>query len=403
MNKALEGIKVLDFSWVITGPLATKYMGDHGATVIRIESMQRLDIIRAYPPYAGGKPGINRGGGFTPLNSNKYGMTLNLNKPKGRELARKLVAWADVVVENFMAGQMERWELGYDEMAKINPKIIMIRASLQGQTGPFAIQAGYGTMLQGSAGFTNYVAWPDRAPTGSTVPYTDFPSAWTVAIAIMAALEYRRRTGKGQCIDLSQLEASVPFFAPAVLDYTVNKHIPPAMGNRYPYVAPHGAYRCQGDDRWCAIAVFTDKEWQSFCEATGKPELAHDPRFATVLARKKNEDELDRMVEEWTANYPPEEVMAKMQAAGVPAGLVENGQDLHLDPQLQHRHHFWMLSHTEMGVTAYDGPSFRLSKTPAELNMPAPCLGQHNDYVCREILKMSDAEFVALLGEGVFE
>ncbi len=365
--------------------------------------MKRLDILRPYPPYAGGVPGINRGGGFTPFNSSKYGMTLDLSKPRGVEIARKLVAWSDVVVENFIAGQMEKWGLDYNKIREVKPDVIMIRASLHGQTGPYAHQAGYGTMLQGSAGFTHFVSWPDRAPTGSSVPYTDFPSAMMVTIAIMTALDYRRRTGKGQCIDLSQLETSVHFFAPAILDYTANRRIDTALGNRHPYAAPHGAYRCQGDDRWCAIAVFTDEEWEGFCRAIGNPELTKDSRFATVLGRKKNEDELDKLTEEWTSNRSPEEVMAQMQAAGVPSGLVANGRDLHLDPQLKHRHHFWMLDHPEMGVTAYDSAAFRLSETPAELKMPAPCLGQHNEYVCREILKMSYAEFVSLMEEGVFE
>ena len=403
IKQALVGLKVLDFSWVITGPLATKYLGDHGATVIRVESMQRLDIMRPYPPYAGGIPGVNRGGSFTPFNSSKYSMTLNLNKPRGTEIARKLVAWSDVVVENFMAGQMEKWGLDYDELRKVRPDIIMVRASLQGQTGPYARQAGYGTMLQGSAGFTHFVGWPDRAPTGSTVPYTDFPAALTVTVAIMGALDYRRRTGKGQYIDLSQLEASVPFFSPAVLDYTVNGRPGAALGNRHPYAAPHGAYRCQGDDRWCAIVVLTDEEWQGFCHVIGKPELANDPRFDTIAGRKKNEDEVDKVVEEWTVGHSPEEIMTQMQAAGVPSGIVANGRDLHLDPQLKHRHHFWMLEHSEMGVTAYDGPGFRLSKTPVEIKMPSPRLGQHTEYICREILKMSDKEFIELLNEGVFE
>jgi len=403
MKQALAGLKVLDLSWVITGPMATKYLGDHGATVVRVESMQRLDIMRPYPPYTGGKSGVNRGGSFTPFNSSKYGITLNLNKPRGAEIARKLAAWSDVVVENFMAGQIEKWGLGYDELKKVKPDIIMIRASLQGQTGPYANQAGYGTMLQGSAGFTYFVGWTDRAPTGSTAPYTDFTAGLTVITAIMGALDYRRRTGRGQYIDLSQLEASVHFFAPAILDCTANGRIGTALGNRHPYAAPHGAYRCQGDDRWCAIAVFNDKEWASLCRVIGKPALTNDSRFDTMLGRKKNEDELDRLIEEWTVNHSPEEVMTQMQAAGVPAGRVAGGQDLHLDPQLKHRHHFWMLDHPEMGVTAYDSPAFRLSKTPAELNMPAPCLGQHTEYICREILQMSDNEFVGLLEEGVFE
>ncbi len=403
MKRALEGLKILDFSWVITGPLATKYFGDHGAQVIRIESTHRLDILRPYPPYTNNISGVNRSGTFSVLNSSKYGMTLNLRHPRGVEVAKRLVAWSDVVIENFMAGMMENWGLAYDDLKKVKPDIIMVRASLQGQTGPYAQQAGFGTMLQAAAGFTYFVSWPDRSPVGSTAPWTDFSAAWTVAIAVMGALDYRRRTGKGQYIDLSQLEATLPWFSPAILDYTANGRIQAPMGNRHPYAAPHGAYRCQGDDRWCAIAVFTDEEWAAFCQVIGNPQWTEDTRFTSLLARKKNEDELDGLVEEWTINHPPEEVMSLMQRAGVAAAVVEDGHDLYLDPQLEHRHHFWMLEHPEMGTTAYDSPSFRLSKTPAQLEMPAPCVGQHTEYVCREILGMSDEDFINLLEAGVFK
>lgn len=402
-EQALQGVKVADFSWVITGPLATKYLADHGATVVRVESKSKLDLARAYIPYAGGIPGVNRCAFFAAYNSNKYSITLNLNHSEGIEIARRLIAWADLVIENFMPETMEGWGLGYEELKKIKPDIIMIRASMQGQTGPYASQPGFGTMMQASAGFTRLVGWQDRPPAGTAIPYTDFIAPWYIVIAALGALDYRGRTGKGQCIDLSQLEAAISFLSPAILDYTVNRRVQDPMGNCCPYAAPHGAYRCKGEDRWCAIAVFNDEEWKALVQVMGNPEWSQQTRFATLLGRKENEEELDRLVEEWTINYPPEEVMQVLQEAGVAAGLVENGKDLHQDPQLKHRHHFWLLKHPEMGVTAYDGPSFRLSETPAELNRAAPCLGEHTEYVCREILGMSDEEFVALLAEGVLE
>lgn len=402
-RQALGGLKILDFSWVIAGPLATKYLGDHGATVIRVESKQRLDILRPYPPYPDGIPGINRSGSFTTQNSSKYGIALNLNCPEGRELAKRLVAWSDIVVENFLPGQMERWGLAYENLKEVKPEIIMIRASMQGQTGPYARQPGFGTMLQGSSGFTHFVSWPDRAPTGSTTPWTDYSGAWIVVIAIMSALDYRRRTARGQCIDISQLEAAIPWISSAILDYTANGRVQSAIGNRHPYASPHGAYRCKGEDRWCVIAVFTDEEWEAFYRVTGNEQWVQDLKFATLLARKKNEDYLDYLIEQWTVQYSPEEVMALMQNAGVAAGIIEDGRDLHLDPQLKHRDHFWMLDHPEMGITAYDSPSFRMSKTPAKLKMSAPCVGQHTEYICREIIGMQDDEFVNLLNKGVFE
>jgi crotonobetainyl-CoA:carnitine CoA-transferase CaiB-like acyl-CoA transferase len=175
------------------------------------------------------------------------------------------------------------------------------------------------------------------------------------------------------------------------------------MGNSCSYAAPHAVYKCRGDERWCAISVFSDAEWKAFCQVMGNPAWTENPEFATLLGRKQNEEELNRLVEQWTTNHSAEEVMEAMQKAGVAAGLAENGEDLHKDPQLKHRHHFWMLEHPEMGVTSYDGPPFRLSKTPAELHMHGPCVGEHNEYVYTQLLGMSDEEFIELLSEGVFD
>jgi benzylsuccinate CoA-transferase BbsF subunit len=403
-HRALEGLKVADFSWYIAGPSIPMWLAHHGAEVIRIESLTRPDEIRGIEPFKDGIAGINRSGCFANYNSNKYGIALNLNHPKGVEVAKKIIAWADIVVENFTPGTMQRkWGLGYEGMKKIKADIIMVSTSPLGQTGPEAQQAGFGLELVSRGGFTHFVGWPDQEAVGIGYPYTDTVTPPIAVIAIMAALEYRHRTGKGQYIDLSQNEVAVQYLAPALLDYTVNGREGGRIGNRHPYAAPHGTYRCLGDDRWCAIAIFTDDEWEAFGKVIGKPAWTEDPKFATLLARKENEDELDRLVENWTINFSPEEVMNKMQAAGVAAGVVQSGKDLIEDPQLKHRHHFWYLNHPEMGSCAYDGPPFKLSETPAELRMPAPCLGEHTEYVCTQILGMSDEEFIGLLAEGVFE
>ena len=403
-SQALEGIKAVDFSWYWAGPSIPMWLAHHGAQVVRIESLTRPDQARGLGPYKDGIAGLNRSGGFANFNSNKYGMALNLNHPRGLEVARKLIAWADITVENFTPGTMERrWGLGYEGMKKIKPDIIMVSTSPMGQTGPEAQQAGFGVELVSRVGFGHFVGWPDQEAVGVAGALTDTITPPTAVVGIMAALDYRRRTGKGQYIDLSQHEASVQFLAPALLDYTVNGREGGKIGNRHPYAAPHGAYCCQGDDRWCTIAVFTDKEWEAFCKVIGKPELTKHPKFATVLARKENEEELNRLVEDWTVNFPPEEVMRKMQAAGIGAGVVESGKDLVEDPQLEHRHQFWTLNHPEMGPCIYGGPAFKLSETPAELHMPAPCFGEHTEYVCTHLLGMSDEEFTGLLAEGVFE
>ena len=402
--QALEGLRVADFSWYIAGPSITMWLAHHGAQVIRIESLTRPDELRGIEPFKDGIPGINRSGCYANYNSNKYGMALNLGHPKGLEVARRIVSWADVAVENFTPGTMEKkWKLGYEGMKKIKPDIIMLSTSGLGQTGPESQQPGFGLELVSRAGFPNFLGWPDQDAVNVGYPYTDTVSPPIAVIAILAALEYRRRSGKGQYIDLSQHEVAVQHLAPAILDYTANGREGNRIGNHHPDAAPHGAYRCQGNNRWCTIAVFSDEEWKAFCKVLGNPAWTENPKFATVLSRKANEEELDKLVESWTSKLPAEEVMHRMQDAGIGAGVVQSGKDLIEDPQLKHRHHFWYLNHPEMGSCAYDGPPFKLSETPAELRMPAPCLGEHTEYVCTQILGMSDEEFIELLAEGVFE
>jgi len=403
-NQALEGLKIVDFSWYIAGPSVTMWMAHHGAQVIRIESATRPDELRGIEPFKDGIPGMNRSGCYAEYNSNKYGLALNLKHPRALDVAKKLVAWADVAVENFTPGTMQkRWGLGYEGMRKINPKIILLSTSGMGQTGPDSQQAGFGLELLCRGGFTQFVGFPQDEKIGVGYPYSDTVSPPMAVITILAALDYRRRTGKGQYIDLSQHEVAVQHLGLAMLNYTANQDEGSRMGNHHPYTAPHSTYRCQGNDRWCAIAVFNDPEWQAFCKVLGNPAWTRDPRFATVLDRKANEDALDALIEQWTLNLSAEEVMNRLQAAGVSAGVVETSQDLIEDPQLEARHHFWYLDHPEMGKCAYDGPPFRLSETPAELTMPAPCIGEHTEYVCSSLLGLPDEEFVSLLSDGVFE
>ena len=279
--------------------------------------------------------------------------------------------------------------------------IIMLSTSMQGQTGPYFNHPGSGHKLTALAGFSNILGWPDRSP-GWMEAYTDFIAPRYNIIAIMAALEYRRRTGKGQYLDMSQYEAGIQFMAPLVLDYAVNKRIANRMGNQCSYAAPHNAYRCQGEDRWCAIAVFTYAGWQSFCEVIGNPALAEDPRFVTLLARKENEEELDKLVNEWTISRSAEEVMNMMQAAGVAAGVVATGEDLlDHDPQFKHRQTFVELEYPGIGkYRTQIGAHFMLSKYTCELK-PAPLLGEHNEYVFKEILGMPDDEYDKLVKEEV--
>ena len=403
VRQALEGIRVADFSWVGVGPWTIRHLADHGADVIHVETPRIPDMLRLTPPYKNGIIGVNRAGYQAKFNVNKYGISLNLGHPKGLEIAKKLVAWADIVGESFSPGTMERLGLGYDELKKIKPDIIMIRLSSLGQTGPHAQQRGVGANLVSLAGFTHITGWPDKAPSGPYGAYTDTLAPRVGAAALIAALDYRRRTGKGQCIDVSQFEAGIYFQAPLVLDYAVNKRIANRVGNRHSYAAPHGAYPCLGNDRWCVIAVFTDAEWDAFCQVIGNPQWTKDPRFATILGRKRNEDELNELVATWTVDFTPEEVMTRMQQAGVAAAVVAMAEDLYHDPQLEHRHHFWTMEHPEMGTYHPDSPAFKLSRTPSQPTRCSPIIGRDNEYVYTKILGISDKEFVELLADGVFE
>jgi benzylsuccinate CoA-transferase BbsF subunit len=406
-RRALAGLRVIDFTWVGVGPLLTKYLADFGAEVIRIESRTRLDSFRYAPPFVEEKPGVERSGHFLNLNTSKSHVTLNLNHPKGRDLARRLIAGADVVTENFSTHVMGKWRLTYDDLRRVKPDLVMISLSMEGRTGPHRDSRGFGTVLQAAAGLADLTGWPDRPPSIPGVAYTDWTTPLFGLVALLAALDYRRRTGQGQHIDVSSLEAGVNCLETAILDYTVNGRVQTRAGNAWmvgdlPGAAPHGVYRCRGENRWCAIAVLNDREWQGLCEVLGRPPWTREGRFATVLGRVKHRDELDALLEAWTSQHPAAEVMHRLQAAGVAAGVVQNAADLARDPQLDRRGQAVFLDHPEVGVQRYDAPAFQLTASPPELR-PVPTLGQDNARVFQGLLGLSGAEYEALEREGVFE
>lgn len=402
-KRTFEKIKVLDFTWAGVGPFSVNFLAYFGATVIKIENMSRPDVTRTNPPFKDGIPDLGHSLYFSYSHPvKKYDITLNLNHPKGVDLVKKLVLQADVFAESFLPGTMEKWGLGYEDLRRIKPNIIMFRTCSHGQTGSMAKHPGLGFTLTSLAGFNTVMGWPDRPPSELLGAYTDLVAPLFGGLCIIAALDYRRRTGKGQCLDFSQHEAAIQFLAPLVLDCAVNGREPNRGGNHCTHAAPHGGYRCQGDDRWCAISVFTDDEWRAFCKVTGHPEWTNDRRFGTLLSRKRNEEELDRLVEEWTRERSPEEVANLLQAVGVPAGVVSNAKDQREDPQLKHYRFFRELDHPSMGKLGfYHPPGFKLSGVAPEVSAP-PVLGQDNEYVCTQILGLSDEEFVELIQDGVF-
>ena len=399
-DQIFEGIKVADFTWVGVGPITVKNLADHGATVVHIESHTHLDTLRVTPPFKDGVPGVDRSAFMADYNTGKYGVSLNINTPKGVELARKFILWADVVAESFSPRAMAKWGLDYESIRKLKPDIIYYSASQQGHGGPHSGFIGFGMMMASLSGYAHLTGWPDRDPATPYGAYTDFISPFFGAAALVAALDHRRKTGVGQHLDLSQLECGLQMIAPVQMDYSLNGHEAIRHGNRDPRAAPHNAYPCLGDDSWCAIAVFTDEEWASLCAVMDRPHWASDPRFRTLEARKANEDDLDRLIGEWTRERDAQQVMESLQAAGVPAGVVLSAEGQFNDPQVQHRGFFHYLEHEVIGRHAYDGFSFDLSRTPGSLTA-APTLGQHNEYVYREILGMTDEEIGDLIAEGV--
>lgn len=399
----LQGLRVVDFTWLAAGPFTTKYFADYGAEVIKVESLKQIDRIRVATPYKDGKPGINRSGGYHFKNSNKYGMTLNLKTPGGLAVAKRLIATSDLVVDNFRAGVMGRLGLGYEDLVKLKPDIIAISLSPFGSTGPWANLAASGTQIAAGSGLMSLTGWPDRGVVPPYGPIPDLIAPRFAVAALLAALSYRKRTGKGQFLDLSQYEASLTFLKPLIMDYIVNRHVMTPQGNRSAYACPHGVYRCKGDDAWCAITVFTDAEWNLFCQAIGDPDWTSQNKFATLNSRKQNEDELERLIEEWTCQHDKLEVMYHLQAIGVPAGIAATTKDTYEDPQLAYRHSYWRMKHQEIDTFTYLGGGFILEKTPARPQRPAPSMGEHTEYVCRELLHMSDEEFVDLLNQGAFE
>lgn len=401
MNRkhALEGMKVANFSWVGVGPFHARYLANQGATVVRVESHTHPDTLRLQTPFKGGIPGVDKGPWFREVNNSVYSLSINLNKPKGREIAWKLIMWGDIMLESFTPGTMKRWGLDYESVCQKRPDIIYVSTCQMGQTGPYASFAGFGYHSTGLAGFTYISGSPDRTPAPTQGAYTDFIAPRFGAVAVMAALDHRRRTGEGQYIDQSQFETSLHFLATPVLGYLVNGEILERNGNRLPYAAPHGVYPCKGDDRWCAVGVFTDEEWQAFAGVLGKPEWSTEGRFATLTARKENEDELDCLIGAWTIERTAEQVEVLMQSHGIAASVVLSTRDLMEDAHVKHQNFLRLVEHSRLGSHRVRASAFRLSKTPDRV-FGGPALGEHNEYVLKELLGMSDEEISDALAQG---
>ena len=400
-KQVFEGIKVADFAWVGVGVQPAREFAQHGATVVRVESHKRPDTLRTAFPFRDGIPGIDRSAFGTAYNTSKYGMSLDLTHPKGKEVARRLIKWADIVTESFTPGSMKALGLDYEEARKIKPDIIYYSTCQMGQKGPLNTFGGYGMFGVTYAGYSHLTGWPDRDPLPLFNNYSDFIAPWYLMMTTIGALLHRQKTGKGMYLDQSQVEAGVNFLTPTVMDYMINERIANRMGNSDPYMAPHGLYPVLGADRWVAITVTSEEEWQNLCCVMGHVEWLDDPTFATMMARKENEEKLNARIAEWTRDFAPHQLMAMLQDAGVPCGVVQNCEDLFNDPQLKERKHYRFLEHKVIGSHAYNAPAYILSRTPNNISKAGPCLGEDNEYVYKELLGYSDDELADMLAEGV--
>ncbi|MCK5653819.1 MAG: CoA transferase [Dehalococcoidia bacterium] len=433
-KQALAGLRVIDLSQIFAGPYATKLLADIGAEIIRVECAARsgrggaLPSMRpggafgaSFPDGDTGERSYNRFAYYNEVNRNKHAITLDLTKPLGVEVFKRLVRISDVVVENFTPRVMKNFGLDYPVLRETNPQIIMISLSGYGQDGPYRDCVTYGEGIEAMVGLSQLTAYPDGEPLKPGVAYADATSGLHAAFAILAALRYRRLTGNGQYIDLAMREAVTPILGEAIMDYTMNKRVIKSMGNRHPTMAPHGCYRAQGrgekggenekggakggenqkEGAWIAIAVSSDEEWRAFCRAMGDPPWTRDEKFANRSGRLANREELDRLIGEWTSGYDHIELMNMLQGSGIKAGAVLNIAELAQDPHLNERGFFEELPHPEAGTHRYPGVSWRMSRTPGRLRLPAPCFGEHNRYVFGELLGMPDEEVSLLEDEGV--
>ncbi|RMF87483.1 MAG: CoA transferase [Nitrospinota bacterium] len=451
----LAGIRILDSTYVYALPYAAGLMADLGAEVIKIEACRHPDIVRVggiasvFPENRVGERFWEQGGTFHTLNRGKRSLTLDLNHPAGQEIFKRLVAISDIVLENFTPRVMRKWGLDYPNLKAIKPDIIMLSNTGYGHGGPYSHYGSQATSLEATQGTAYLTGYIDGPPAKAGFAYTDFLACWTALFALFTALLYRRRTGKGQWIDLGMYQLGVAFIGEAVIDYMVNgapggtegqrhrgtegqrdkgtkaqrhegeeaqrgerggnesqpgRRVQMRLGNRHPTQAPYGCYRCRGRDRWITVAISDTAEWEALCKTIGHPELLQDSRLQDAQGRWKHHDELDRIIESWTREQDPYAAMHRLQEAGVPAGVVMDTRDLLRDPHLKARGFFEMVEQapsSEAGKRPVIGRPWKLSATPVRIRRAAPTFGQDNDYVLKELLQMPDEEIERLRGEGI--
>jgi len=388
----LEGIRVLDFSRILAGPYATRILADFGADVIKVQSKQT----------AGGTES-NTGGYFCTWNRNKRSITLDMRHEEAVGLAKKLAAISDVVIENFSPRVMSNWGLNYKELKKVKPDLIMMSMSGMGQTGPWRNFVAFGSTVQSLGGLTYLTSYNKDSPVGPGYSHADTIAGLYAAFAVLASLDYREKTGKGQYIDLSEYEAVCTLIGPDLLNAAAGNPETLPSGNQSGYTlsVPHGCYKCRGGDRWCVIAVFNEREWQALSGVLGHPDWVGGPKFSTMSKRKENEKELNERLDRWTSKHSAEEIVKILQEAGVPAGIVQNAGDIANDPHLSERDCFVNLQHPILGQTIADRSPIRLGEGVTPVWKPAPLLGEDNRYVYMDVMGLTDQEFRSYVEKGI--
>ena len=389
---ALEGIRVADFSWVWAGPYCTSLLGYLGAEVIKIESMKRVDQTRQGSIMNGDTfEGVNSSPTFNNANLNKKGVSIDITTEKGQEIARRLVAQCDVVVANMRPGKMDKLHLGYEDLKKVKPDIIMLESTGFGVTGPYRGFAGFAPIFASMGGLANLTGYTDGAPNPMS-GVQDLRAATQAAYAILAALYHRKKTGEGQYIDCSSSECITTLVGNEMMEYTMNGRSLGRTGNTDPVMAPHNVYRCKGDDKWISIAAGTEEEWQNLVHAMGDPDWAKDEKFADMYARHENSAELDRHMAEWTVRYGHIELMHLLQDAGVAAMPSFCATEILEDPHVKARGLLTTVEHPLLKTQHVFNPPWKLSETPATIRKPGPCLGEDNVEVFTGLLGMSEEE-----------
>lgn len=395
----LQGYRVINFGWVFAGPYLASMLGDLGAEVIKVETRSRIDSMRLSPDNLDRDP--NRDPWFHSGVRNQLSVTLDMARPEAVPIIKDLIRKSDVVVENFSPRVMSAHGLDYVNLAEIKPDIIMISLPAAGQYGPLRDAQTYGPSLTGLAGVDNMVGYYGERVLGLQQAYADINSSLHGAFAVLAALYYRRRTGKGQHIDMAQMEAVISIAGEAVMEYVMNGTVLGTLGNRHPTMCPHNNYRCKGEDKWVSIAVHTEEEWQGFCQAIGSPPWTKEARFADMFGRIRNQEELDRLVTEWTINLDYYEATEILQEAGVAAAPCLDTEGRFFDPHLQARQTYMEVEHPATGVDWVANSAWRLSDNPTVIHHRSPLLGEHNSYVFKDLLHMTDEEIARLEAEKV--